>query len=152
MNDQAVNNRRQGFIDRKVSLRVLLILLGIVIITGFVMWALEGLSCRRIIRETVTASSSNMARSIALFGADQVISGDWDSLQDSADSLVRGRPFVYIAILDMGNRSIVHTDRNYQNDKFQRSRYGRNVIESFAPVMRGTRQVGTVWVGLRQDR
>ena len=148
----------QGFLEKRISLRWTLILLGIVVLAGVILWAIKALECGSIasrcdqtVRNCTAQAAENMARAIAVVGNQQIADEKYESLQEYADELVKDKAVAYIAIVDTRGRAVVHTDRSLLRKKWREPKEGPGVVPVSVPVMRFTKQVATVHVGMKLD-
>ena len=146
--------RAPGFLDRKMTLRWVLILLGVVVVAGLVLWALKALECGRIaadcrerLRESTAQCAEDVARAIAVVGNRQIVDARFESLQDYADNLVRHKPIAYIAIVDVSGKAVVHTDRKLLGKPWKAPEQDGKTVTAWVPVMDYTNRVGAVYVG-----
>ena len=141
--------------SRTVSLKWLLVVVGVVAIVGIAAYGWKSSECNRMseqydnrLRESASRSAEMVGRAIGSFGNKQIVAGDWGVLQESADEMVKGESVVYVAILDREGVAVVHTDRSFRGGKFREPEGTKNAVHASIPVMSLTRQVATVRVGV----
>ncbi|OFX14260.1 MAG: hypothetical protein A2Z18_04365 [Armatimonadetes bacterium RBG_16_58_9] len=157
MSDQtAQGTQPRGLLQKRITVKWTLILLGIVIIAGFVFWAIKAVECgsiandcRRDIRTCTSRAAGNMARAIAVVGNRQIVEKDYGNLRDYFDTLAKGDSVSYIAIVDSGGRAVVHTDRSVLGKRWSKPEENEGEVTASADVMDFTDQVATVYVGMR---
>ncbi len=140
---------------RMVSVKWLLVAVGIVAAMGIAAWLWQ-LSERdkisadfdQYLRESASQSAEMVGRAIATFGNKEIVAGNWDTVQEYADDLVRTRSVAYVAILNREGIAVVHTNRSFKGIKFHDPGKTGNAAHASVAVMNLTRQVATVHVGV----
>jgi hypothetical protein len=141
--------------SRSVSLKWLLVAVGVVAIVGIAAYWWKSSECDRMseqydqsLRESAFQSAEMVGRAIGTFGNKQIVAGDWGVLQEYADELVKVKPVPYVAILNREGVANVHTDRSFRGGKFREPEKTDNAVHASIPVMSLTRQVATIRVGV----
>ncbi|MFQ3548927.1 MAG: hypothetical protein SNJ70_04190 [Armatimonadota bacterium] len=148
---------RKSFLQKRITLKVFLIILAIIIILFFVLLIKQFMITRNIISyankqiiEISTQSAENMARSIAVVGNEYLLDENYEQMQRYVDDLVKTSNIAYIAVLDKKNIAKVHTNRNDIGKKLDDLNKDKNMIHVSVPVMSFTEQIGIVAIGTEQ--
>jgi sensor histidine kinase regulating citrate/malate metabolism len=131
-----------------IRFRWFLLALAIVILIAFAAWTWESWQCNKSLRAQASQSARNVAHVIAVFGSNQIVSGNWEALQDYANDLVREEPLAYVAIVNPTGIAVVHTDASLKGKPYPQAKDTSSVVNASVPVMRYTRQVAEVRVGV----
>ena len=145
--------------NRNVSLKWLLVSVGLVAVMGIAAWWWQSSECHRMsaqydqyLRESASRSAEMVGRAIGTFGNRQIVAGNWEVMQEYADELVRAKSVAYVAILNREGIAIVHTNRSFRGSKLREPRETENAANASVPVMNLTRQVATIQVGVNVNR
>ena len=156
MSDQTTGpTQPQGLLQKRITLKWTLILLGVIIIASAILWAIKAVECGSIAgsaQESLTTCASraaqNMARAIAVVGNRQIVDEEYDKVQDYADSLVKDASVDYIAIVNSSGEAVVHTNRGLLGGRWTEPKSDSGIVTADARVMDFTDQVATVYVGM----
>ncbi len=156
MSDQTTGpTQPHGLLQKRITLKWTLILLGAVVIAGAILWAIKAVECGSIARNNRTEltacanrAAENMARAIAVVGNRQIVEEEYDKLQDYADALVKDRSVAYIAIVGPSGKAVVHTNRSLLGETWTEPKGDSGVVTASAKVMDFTDQVATIYVGV----
>lgn len=155
--EQTAAEPRASLLDRKISLRWVLILLAVVVLAALVLWILKALDCSRAIQQRERESAERtrvyartLATAVALFGNRQIVARDYDTVQHYADRLVGREGVAYVGVTDASGRAVVHTNRKLRGALLLVIPE-RGVADASVPVMDLTRQAATVHVGLSAE-
>ena len=146
---------REGFLDRRIRVKWVLVFLALGVLAGLSAWVLQtvlGRARESLYRSAMMTqaheSAEAVARSIAVFGNTQIVSGNWSDLQEYADETVQNERLAYIAIVNPAGVAVVHTNRSFRGKVFSEPKNTDKVVHASVPAMSRTRQAATVRVGL----
>ena len=159
MSDQTTEpTQPRGILQKRITLKWTLILLGLVVIAGAILWAIKAVECGAIAQNSrselaacANRAAENMARAVAVVGNRQIVEEDYGKLQDYADSLARGKSVDYIAIVDSSGKTVVHTNRSLLGGQWTEPENASGVVTGSAKAMDFTDQVATVYVGMSME-
>lgn len=166
--------RRPGFLDRKIRLRWSVYLVGLLIIAGLVFYGITVWQtgtvrgqARDMMRSEIEAKGKAIAQTIAVISRDDVRNGNFDKLQEYFADLVRQQDLRYIIVMRPSGEAVVHTDNRLRgvilkDDPSGRSLQAtdvavmnvedRELYDVAAPVMEFTRRIAVVRVGVSYTR
>lgn len=157
--NSALPKARPAFMDRPVKLKFVLVIVVVLILAAVVALAVQAVDhsremsrVRKQALERAETTASVLAHAIAVFGNEMIVNKEYNQLQDYADNLISAKEcgdISYIAVVDNEGTAVVHTDRGFTGRPFSGAQGGEDAAQGAAKVMDLTRQVGTVYVGIR---
>lgn len=106
-------------------------------------------NCRLEMKRQAEACARSIAGSVAVFANKLIVDRNYRDLQERCDELVQGSNIAYIAVGDSKGRIVVHTNREYLGRNKDDLKTPAGVVEASQSAMDLTKQVGTVYVGVR---
>jgi len=153
--------RKHGFLDRKISLRWMLIILGVVVLAGLVFCAMKALDYSALNarletskQENLKACAANVAVTIATLANQQIVEEEYEDLQKYVDRLVGSEQtsrILYIAVVNKDGVAVVHTNSAHRGKKFAEADEETGTVRAVVPAMDYTKQVASVHVAMTTE-
>lgn len=134
---------------RMVRLKSAFYFFAVLVIVFLAVLLVNSRNCRREMNAQALASARSLAASVAIFGNRLIVDRSYSDLQDRCDELVQGSNIAYVAVSDAGGQIVVHTNREFRGRNKDDITPPAGVAWASQSVMSRTKQVGTVYVGIR---